>query len=74
MSTKSSTAGWALWATHPRHLDCIAELYATPAEAGLRASQLREAGYSVEIVLSNMTSTSSPIGPFDGDGSRPQQS
>ena len=52
---------WSLWATHPKHLDCIAELYATTAEAGVRADQLRESGYSVEIILSNMASSSGPI-------------
>jgi hypothetical protein len=62
MSIESGTPRkWSLWATHPKRLGCIAELYATSAVAEVRADHLRDAGYTVEIVLSNVASTNVPI-------------
>lgn len=57
------TAGkWSLWATHPKRLGGIAELYATEAPAASRAAELRQLGYKVEIFLSRPGLTSQPNG------------
>jgi len=50
---KEGTPGkWSLWATHPKRLGGIAELFATEASADARASELRRAGYLTETFLS----------------------
>lgn len=55
MASEGTLGKWSLWATHPERLGCVAELYATTAAAAVRAADLREAGYKVEIFLSRPT-------------------
>ena len=49
MVSESTLGRWSLWATHPKRLGGIAELYATEASVSARADDLRQAGYPVEI-------------------------
>ena len=53
MVPEGTPGKWSLWATHPKRLGSVAELYATTEAAATRAADLRQAGYTVEIVLSN---------------------
>lgn len=55
MVSEGTPGKWSLWATHPKRLGGIAELYATTAAASARAADLRQAGYLVEIFLSRPT-------------------
>lgn len=43
---------WSLWATHPKRLGGIAELFPTEAAADARATDLKRAGYKAETFLS----------------------
>jgi hypothetical protein len=52
MVSEGTPGKWSLWATHPKRLGGIAELYATEASVSARAGDLRQAGYKVEIFLS----------------------
>ena len=52
MVPEGTPGKWSLWATHPRRLGGIAELYATTAGAAARAAGLTQTGYIVEIFLS----------------------
>ena len=52
MVPEGTSGKWSIWATHPRRLGGIAELYSTEASAAARAADLRHAGYLVEIFLS----------------------
>ena len=52
MVPEGTSGKWSIWATHPRRLGGIAELYATEASAAARAADLRHAGYLVDIFLS----------------------
>ena len=52
MVPEGTLGKWSIWATHPRRLGGIAELYATEASVAARAADLRQAGYLVDIFLS----------------------
>jgi hypothetical protein len=52
MASEGTPGKWSIWATHPRRLGGIAELYATEASVAARAADLRQAGYVVDIFLS----------------------
>ena len=52
MVPEGTSGKWSIWATHPKRLGGIAELYATEASVAARAADLRHAGYSVDIFLS----------------------
>ena len=52
MVPEGTPAKWSLWATHPKRLGGIAELYVTEASCSVRATALRLAGYKVEIIVS----------------------
>ena len=52
MVPEGTSGKWSIWATHPKRLGGIAELYATEASVAARAADLRNAGYSVDIFLS----------------------
>lgn len=52
MVSEGTPGKWSLWATHPKRLGGIAELYATEAFVAARAADLRHAGYLVDIFLS----------------------
>ena len=52
MAPEGTPGKWSLWATHPKRLGAVAELYATTGAAAARAADLREAGYSVDITAS----------------------
>jgi hypothetical protein len=52
MLSEGTPGKWSLWATHPKRLGGIAELYATEASVAARAADLRQAGYLVDIFLS----------------------
>jgi hypothetical protein len=53
MTVEEGTPGkWSLLATHPKYFGAVAELYATPGAAEVRAAALRLAGYTVEVNLS----------------------
>jgi hypothetical protein len=52
MASEGTPGKWSLWATHPKRLSGIAELYATEASVAARAVDLRRAGYLVDIFLS----------------------
>lgn len=49
MSEEAASAKWSVWATHPKRQARIAELHDTTVAAAIRATDLREAGYHVEI-------------------------
>jgi hypothetical protein len=55
MVPEGTPGKWSLWATHPKPLGRIAELYATTGAASERAADLRPAGYVVEVFLSRST-------------------
>jgi hypothetical protein len=61
MAPEGTPGKWSLWATHPERLGGVAELYATTAAAAVRAADLRQAGYTVEIFLSRSDWRSLPI-------------
>jgi hypothetical protein len=52
MALEGTPGKWSLWATHPKRLGGIAELYATEACVSARTSELRQAGYLVDIFVS----------------------
>ena len=52
MVPEGTLGKWSIWATHPKRLGGIAELYATEASVAARAADLRHAGYLVDIFLS----------------------
>ena len=52
MQAPEGTPGkWSLWATHPKRLGGVAELYSTFIAATARAADLKLAGYNVEVIL-----------------------
>ena len=55
MVPEGTSGKWSIWATHPKRLGGIAELYATEASAVARAADLRQACYLVDIFLSRPT-------------------
>jgi len=59
MVSEGTPGKWSLWATHPKRLGGVAELYATEASVSARAGALRQAGYKVEIFLSRLGSPGS---------------
>jgi len=52
MVPEGTSGKWSIWATHPKRLGGIAELYATEASVAARAADLKRAGYLVNIFLS----------------------
>ena len=76
MVPEGTPGKWSLWATHPKRLGGIAELYATIGAASGKAADLRQAGYVVEVFLSRSTCPQpsdarclgSQAAPFDGPG------
>ena len=58
MASEGTSGKWSL-GTHPKRLGGIAELYATEASVSARAGDLRQAGYKVEIFLSQLGSPGS---------------
>lgn len=52
MVPEGTPGKWSLWATHPKRLGGIAELFATEPAAIARAIELRRAGYFAETFLS----------------------
>jgi hypothetical protein len=52
MVPEGTPGKWSLWASHPKRLASIAELFATTRAAAARAADLRQAGYTVEVFLS----------------------
>ena len=64
MLSEGTPGKWSLWATHPKRLGGIAELYATEASVAARAADLRHAGYLVDVFLSR------PARPPNGSAGR----
>ena len=64
MLSEGTAGKWSLWATHPKRLGGIAELYATEASVAARAADLRLAGYLVDIFLSRPARVASSGGFF----------
>ena len=56
MIAEGTPGKWSLWATHPERLGALAQLYSTMAAAAARAAELREEGYSFEIIPSTLGS------------------
>jgi hypothetical protein len=51
---ESSPGKCSLFATHPKRMGAVAELYATIEAADVRADALRLTGYTVEVTLSKV--------------------
>ena len=64
MVPEGTLGKWSIWATHPKRLGGIAELYATEASVAARAADLRHAGYLVDVFLSR------PARPPNGSAGR----
>jgi hypothetical protein len=54
MVPEGTLGKWSLWATHPKRLGAVAELYATEGEVDARATDLKHAGYTVAVTLSKL--------------------
>jgi hypothetical protein len=52
MVPEGTPGKWSIWATHPKRLGGVSEFYPTTVAAAVRAADLRQAGYKVEIFLS----------------------
>ena len=57
MAEQDTSNRWSLRATHPERLHAVAEIYATTSAAAARAADLRQAGYTVEMMPSDLPRT-----------------
>ena len=60
MAPEGTPGKWSLWATHPKRLGAVAELYPTTISVSARAADLRQAGYTVEVILSTSPLSKGP--------------
>lgn len=51
IAEEEASRKWSHWATHPERLNRIAELYITRDAAEVRAADLTQIGYTVDIIL-----------------------